>query len=172
MKRLCVIGIFLTLFLAQCREPETYPDEPVIRYESFVLYVQQNNLGVETLIGEVNFSFTDGDGNVGMEPISDTAAIGLPDTVQYNLFMQLYDYQDSAFIPIPEEEGGYLKYIIPFLDKQPLSGTISVTLEYPLIRYDTIFYTFYMVDRDYNRSNTDTTDTRILSGIELNSEPE
>ena len=166
MKRFICTIFVLWIFMAQCTEPETYPDEPIIAYESFVLYIQENNLGVETLVGEVNFSFTDGDGNVGLTPLPDTQAIGLPDTVRYNLFMQLYDYQEGQFVKVPEEEGGYLKYIIPYLDKQPLSGTISVTLEYPLIVHDTIFYTFYIYDRDHHRSNTDTTDIRILSGLD------
>jgi len=32
---------------------------------------------------------------------------------------------------------------------------------------DTFFYTFYIYDRDYNRSNLDTTDVIVLTGIDL-----
>jgi len=170
MKKALIIIILIVTggIYRQCEAPPVYPDTPVINYESFSLFVTTNSLDQEVLAGRVNFSFTDGDGNVGMDPLPDTLAIGLPDSVRYNMFFQLYDLQEGDFVKIPEEDGGLLKYIIPFLDRQPLQGTISVTIEYPIISYDTIFYTFFMFDRDYNRSNTDTTEIRVLSGIELN----
>lgn len=165
MKKLVPI-LFLMLALPfQCKEPPIYPDEPIIDYESYFLYVSKNSLDEEVLFGQIDFSFTDGDGNVGFDPYPDTLAIGLPDSLRYNLFLQLYDLDHGDYVKVPEEEGGYLKYIIPYLDKQPLQGTISVTIEYPIIDFDTIFYTFFLYDRDLNRSNTDTTDVRILFDI-------
>ena len=44
---------------------------------------------------------------------------------------------------------------------------MDLEISYPLIKHDTIFYTFFIFDRDYNRSNTDTTDVIVLSGIDL-----
>ena len=170
MKKLALILILFSSTLYQCQEQPVYPDIPAIDYESFFLYVNVNSLNQEVLTGELNFSFTDGDGNIGFEPWPDTVAISLPDTQRYNLFMQLYDFQKDQFVQIPEEDGGYLKYIIPYLDKQPLSGTVTVTIEYPIITYDTIFYTFFLYDREYNKSNLDTTEVLILSGIELNTD--
>lgn len=167
MKKGLIIGLAV-LFgstMYQCHEPPVYPDVPMVNYESFYLFLDTNNLNQQVLTGQVNFSFTDGDGNLGMDALPDTIAFGLPDSVRYNLFFQLYDLNDGAFVQVPEEDGGLLKYIIPFLDKQPLQGTISVKIEYPIIRYDTIFYSFFMYDREYNRSNTDSTDIRILSGF-------
>lgn len=168
MKKILFILTFLIASMYQCQEKPVYPDIPLINYESFYLYVSVNSLEQEVITGKLNFSFTDGDGNIGFEPWPDTIAMTLPDTQRYNLFLQLYDLQEDEFVMIPEEDGGYLKYIIPYLDKQPLTGTVSVTIEYPILKYDTIFYTFYLYDRDYNRSNTDTTDVRILTGFELN----
>ena len=169
MKKTAIILILLTATFRQCQDLPEYPDVPAINFEYFQLYITTNSLEQEVLTGKMNFSFTDGDGNVGFDQWPDSVALSLPDTQRYNLFLQVHDYQDNQFVKIPEEDGGVLKYIVPYLDKQPLSGTISVTIEYPIIRYDTIFYTFYMYDRDFNKSNTDTTRQLILSGIELNS---
>jgi hypothetical protein len=168
MRKLYIIFILLIASVHQCQELPEYPDVPLINYENFSLYISTNSLEQEVLTGKLNFSFTDGDGNVGLNPWPDTVAINLPDTQRYNLFLQVHDYQGDEFVMVPDEEGGVLKYMIPYLDKEPLSGTISVTIEYPIIMYDTVFYTFYMYDRDFNRSNTDTTGVQILSGIELN----
>ena len=71
------------------------------------------------------------------------------------------------YVEIPDEDGGILKYRIPYLDKQPLSATMDLQIYYPVITQDTFFYTFYIYDRDINRSNTDTTDVIVLSGIDL-----
>ena len=162
-----VIGIGM-LLLASCNEiaPE-YPDEPVIDYQTFSLFITVDELNNKTLVGQLSFEFTDGDGNVGLLPLPDSSGINLPDTVKYNFFLQLYDLKGYEYEKVPEENGGILKYRIPYLDKQPLSGTIDLEISYPLILHDTIFYTFYIYDRDFNRSNTDTTDVIVLSGINL-----
>ena len=91
----------------------------------------------------------------------------MPDTVKYNFFLQLYNLEGNDFVQIPDEDGGRLKYRIPFLYKEPLTGTLDLQISYPIIVYDTIFYTFWIYDRDFNRSNTDSTDVIILSGIDL-----
>lgn len=44
---------------------------------------------------------------------------------------------------------------------------MDLEISYPIILHDTIFYTFYIYDRDLNRSNVDTTEVIILSGIDL-----
>ena len=168
MRRRTILLILFAISFHQCQELPEYPDEPIIKYENFSFYINTNSLGQEVLTGKLNFSFTDGDGNIGLYPWPDTIATGLPDTQRYNLFLQIHDYQDESFVKVPDEDGGILKYMIPYMDKQPLSGTVSVTIEYPIIRYDTVFYTYYLYDRDLNKSNTDTTDVLNLSGINLN----
>ncbi len=167
MKKTISILLIILGTVYSCQKPPVYPDVPYINYENYYLYIDTNELDQAILISKINFYFTDGDGNVGFDPLPDSIASGYPDSLRYNLFFQLYNYQDGAFVQVPEEDGGFLKYIIPYLDKQPLSGTIAVSIEYPIIKYDTIFYTFYLYDRDLNRSNTDTTDIMILSGIDL-----
>jgi len=156
------------LILASCNEvaPE-YPDEPVIEYQGFGLFVSLDELGNKSLVGQLTFSFTDGDGNLGLHPLPDSMGLNLPDSVKYNFFLQLYDMKNFEFEKVPEEEGGILKYRIPNLDYTPTSGTLELNISYPVIVHDTIFYTFYIVDQDYNHSNTDTTDVIILSGINL-----
>jgi hypothetical protein len=160
-----VTGILL---LAGCQEilPE-YPDEPVIDYQGFGLYVIVDELGNRTLTGRLTFEFTDGDGNLGLYPLPENTELNLPDTVKYNFFLQLYDLRGYEYQKVPESEGGILKYRIPYLDKKPTKGVMDLDISYPVILHDTIFYTFYIYDRDYNRSNTDTTDVIVLSGIDL-----
>jgi hypothetical protein len=161
--------ILLSIFaMISCNQIDpVYPDEPVISYQGFGLFITVDQLGNKNLTGQLTFDFTDGDGNLGLPPLVDTTDLNLPDTIKYNFFLQLYDLQDFEYVQIPDEEGGLLKYRIPYLDKQPLTGTMDLQISYPVIKYDTIFYTFYIFDRDFNRSNTDTTEVIVLSGIDL-----
>ena len=168
MRAVLVAIVLLILPVVSCNQIDpVYPDEPVIDYQGFGLFIAVDQLGNKTLTGQLTFDFTDGDGNVGLPPLTDTTGLNLPDTVKYNFFLQLYDLQGFEYVQIPDDDGGILKYRIPYLDKQPLKGTMDLEISYPVIKYDTIFYTFYIYDRDYNRSNTDTTEVIVLSGIDL-----
>jgi hypothetical protein len=168
MMRHTIFIMVLLLFAVSCQEIDPqYPDEPVIDYQGFSLYITVDALNNKTLVGQLSFGFTDGDGNVGLHPLADSTGINLPDTLKYNFFLQLYNLDGYEYVKVPPEKGGVLKYRIPYLDKQPLSGTIDLEISYPVILYDTIFYTFYIYDRALNRSNTDTTEVIVLSGINL-----
>jgi len=168
MRSIVTAILFFFLLGTSCNQIDpVYPDEPVVDYKGFGLFIAIDGLGNKNLMGQLTFDFTDGDGNVGLPPLVDTTELNVPDSVKYNFFLQLYDLQGFEYVQIPDEDGGILKYRIPYLDKQPLSGTMDLEISYPVIKYDTIFYTFFIYDRDYNRSNTDTTDVIVLSGIDL-----
>jgi hypothetical protein len=168
MKLLRYITGVLFLLLISCEQiAPDFPDEPVVDYKSFGLYISVDQLGNKTLVGQLTFDFTDGDGNLGLPPLTDSSSIDLPDSVKYNFFLQLYELRGYDYVQIPDDEGGILKYRIPYLDKEPLSGTMDLQIYYPVIEHDTLFYTFFILDRDFNHSNTDTTDVIVLSGIDL-----
>ena len=168
MRKIGYIIAFVLTLLVSCEEiAPVYPIEPVVDYQSFGFFISVDELGNKNLVGRLTFDFTDGDGNVGLYPISDTFSINQPDTVKYNFFLQTYELKGYEYVPIPDEEGGILKYRIPYLDKQPLKGTMDLDIFYPVIVTDTFFYTFYISDRDFNRSNLDTTDVIVLTGIDL-----
>ena len=168
MKKIRSVLLAVLLLLLSCNKIDpVYPDEPVIDYQGFGLFISIDGLGNKTLMGQLTFEFTDGDGNLGLPPLVDTTELNLPDTVKFNFFLQLYDLQGFEYVEIPDLDGGLLKYRIPYLDKQPLSGVMDLEISYPIIKYDTIYYTFWIYDRDFNRSNIDTTDVIVISGIDL-----
>lgn len=158
------------LLLTSCPgdEPE-YPDFPLIDYTGISLLVGQDALGNPNAIVRIHFDFTDGDGNIGLPEIVDSSFLTGVDTLDNNLFLHLYDYQDGEFVEVPENKGGLVKYRIPYLDKQKLVGTIDFDVSFPVIVYDTIFFTFYIFDRDLQRSNVDSTEIIDLSIIDLDS---
>lgn len=174
MKHFIPYLILALVLVSACESSDShpYPDEPVVDYQGFSLFIMEDQLGNLSLTGRIRFDFTDGDGNVGLPPLPENTEPTLPDSVKYNFFLQLYDLQGYEYVKIPESEGGVLKYRIPELDKQPTSGTMELDISYPIIIHDTIFYTFFIMDRAYNRSNTDTTEVVVLSTDYLEPEDE
>lgn len=170
MKTLRKILTFLftaLLLLASCEEIKRYPDEPTVEFESFNLYQSQDALGNTIYSGELSIRFTDGDGDIGMgQPDS----LANADSLKYNLFLKLWTKQNNKWIP-DDQSSGLQNFRIPYIKREgqnkTLSGTITVSLEYKTIDYDTIRYTFYLMDRQFNRSNVDTTDEIIFTGLEL-----
>ena len=159
--------IFILMFFNSCDEFVSYPDTPVISFKAFTLYRTTDILGNEILLGKLDIDFTDGDGDVGLnQPDSDTLA----DSLKYNLFLTLHEFKDGDLIEVEEPEGT-LFYRIPYMERtgqnKTLQGTITVDIEYKTVEYDIIAYTFYLMDRAYNRSNTDTTGLIVFTGIEF-----
>jgi hypothetical protein len=161
-----IIAGIAALFLNACEEIQSYPETPQVEYKSFGLFSSVDPLGNQILVGQLEFDFTDGDGNVGLKPDSVT---NVPDSLKYNLFLSLYNKEGNDFEKI--EDLPSLNYRVPYIEREgqnkTLKGTITVDLEYKTIEYDTIFYTFYITDREYNKSNVDSTEVLIFTGLEF-----
>ena len=158
----------LAIIFASCEEIKSYPEIPSVDYHSFALYGTTDALGNNILIGKLKFEFTDGDGNMGLEQPD---SIDLPDSLLYNLYLSLYEKDGSEFTKT--EDISSLNFRIPYIEREgqnkTLTGTITVDLEYKVIDYDTFFYTFYIIDRQFNKSNVDSTEVLIFTGINLDS---
>lgn len=155
-----LILIAAGLGMNACFEPEEFPKEPEVEFEKF-----------ETIEGEssayLTVSFTDGDGNVGLEE-EDTTGKFSPDTkYHYNLWLEYHEKQNGDWVHRELTPPFY--YRIPPLDPEGenkgLEGDIRVELEPTYFdagsSYDTIKYSIQLVDRDLNESNVVETDPII-----------
>ena len=169
MKLLLKIGtflFFLAFLLGSCEEIVSYPEIPAIDYQSFELFTTTDALGNNILLGKLNFNFTDGDGDLGLEEPDST---DMPDSLLYNLYLSLYEKIDTGFVKV--EDLSSLSFRVPYIERngqnKTLTGVITIDLEYKIIEYDTFFYTFYIVDRQFNKSNVDSSEVLIFTGISL-----
>lgn len=141
--------LILLAFLG-CRKKPNYPDEPVITFKSFD--VMQDS-------AVFTFSFTDGDGNIGLKE-GDTTGVFSPDTIfYYNVFLEYYEFEGGAFVKRNLFIPFYYRtpYIEPEGKDKWLEGDISVTItpfyyDFTSPR-DTFMYTAQLVDRAQNLSN-------------------
>ncbi len=164
MKRLAYILIVSALILTGCPTPQVLPDIPRVEFRSFILSEKTGDLG-KILTGELTFYFEDGDGDIGFHASLDS--LSQPDSVKYNLFLTLHEKVNGTYRTVDTSELETKPfYRIPPLDREgqnkTLKGEIDVEIEYYNRKeYDTLRYSFYLLDRAYNRSNTDTT-TEII----------
>lgn len=145
---LVLVGVLMNA----CKPDAEFPIEPYLEYKSFM----EN--GDSTMI----FKFTDGDGNVGLNP-NDTLAPFNPTSdpvnlYHWNLWMKYWEMTDGEWVEIPLiPEAAYFR--IPRLDPQgqnkALEGEVMVDMGgwYPLTDADTIRFSFILIDRDKNHSN-------------------
>ncbi len=165
---LIIWSVIISFVFSSCRKTQTYPEIPEIEYKSFLFRDTTDLLGNKGLVGNLVFSFVDGDGDIGLKQPPDSIDPGDPG--YSNLFFTLFDMQDGILVEIGDDELKFpLNYRIPYLEPRgmdkSLTGEIEVEFTYLLFEFDTIKYDFYITDRAGNVSNTESTPIFILPDL-------
>jgi hypothetical protein len=151
--------ISFLILLVSCEKEDQYSDIPEIKYKNFTMAVETEN-GFENTIGRLTFTFTDGDGDIGIDPNAETAN-DTTITEVYNTFITRF-YKDNQFV-----RDTIITYIIPFLEggvyREYLKGEIEIKIYFNNFPYDTLMFDFYIYDRANHKSNTETTPEIIVS---------
>ena len=153
-------GIFST-----CEKPVQYPETPQIKFESFTIKDTIDLLDNPVKLGNLVFSFIDGDGDIGLMesdtlPPYDTSGI-----YYHNLFLTMHEKIDGEFQEV--NLAFPLNYRVPYAvaegQNKTLKGEIKIDLTYNLpVPYDTIKYIFFLVDRALHHSNKDSTNIIVF----------
>jgi len=167
LRIILAVLFFLIIPITGCEDIVSYPDTPVIDFKKHTVYLTIDELDNKIALVKLQLEFTDGDGDIGLEQPPEGE---LPDSLKYNFFLTLYDYKNGNFEKVENLEGNQ-NFRVPYIEREgqnkTLKGDIFIDLEYKSIIYDTIFYSFYLVDRKFHKSNVDSSDVIILSGINL-----
>ena len=157
--KILIITIIVLLGGLSCKKIESLPEIPSISFKSFILIDTIDPLGNEVKKGELIFDFEDGDGDIGLTQPDSLSA----DSTNFNLFFTLFCKTDGEFTKVSEDDlETPLNYRIPYIEKEgqnkALKGEIQVDFDYLLtFEYDTIKYSFFIVDRALHKSNIETT---------------
>lgn len=174
MKRLISFSVFTIIaiiLVISCRKPEDYPINPVISFERlFIMDSIVDELGGKYYYPHavLEYTFTDGDGDIGLSE-SDTNGIHDPDSMYYfNLFLTMYEKNNGVFDTVEFDEFP-LSYRIPYIERKTsrdvLKGNIIVDIVTNILFYDTIKFDFYMVDRALHSSNKETTSELVIEHL-------
>jgi hypothetical protein len=147
--------LMLIVLASSCFKSEEYPIEPIISDPIFLISGDS---------AQLTFSFTDGDGDIGLPP-GDTLAPYNPDSYyHYNLYVDYYEKDDvNGWQRGRDLEGDSivfqyrLKPIVVKGKARGIKGTMDVTMisfSNPLSsQSDTIRFTIKLIDKALNESN-------------------
>ena len=159
--KIILIPLMLLLMVA-CLKPVTYPIEPIIEYVGFEPFSDT---------GKVVFSFTDGDGNIGLDQNLLTSPFNPGSFYYHNLYINYYEMMDGEWVRATSDPTGEnsifadtitfsyrIEDLTPTGQNKALRGNMEITLEpyffNPSSNHnDTIKYTILLIDRDLNHSN-------------------
>ena len=157
-----LLVISLSSFFSSCVKQENYPVEPQIEFLNFILVFDTGQYAVK---GILNISFTDGDGDIGLNPNYTIPPFDTGSPYYYNYIITYFEKQQGAFVPI--DLNPPFSYRIPVLNSEfpgkPIKGMISDTLPMnPFPLFDTIKFEAYIYDRALHKSNVISTPEIIL----------
>jgi hypothetical protein len=175
MKKIILITGIAFLLVTGCVETEPVSTIPQITFKSFDLFETYNtDLDIRLLVGVLEFSFIDGDANIGMIGVLNPFDT-IPENM-YNLFLVPYEKIDSNYIPIEIDTTLPEPYYRIMRDEKmdrtgqnkTIKGTITLYIQYYIVpEYDTMRYEFYIYDRAKNKSNVEVTSDIGFKGIRL-----
>lgn len=153
-----VAGALLVLaaLLPSCLKREEFPPEPAIAFKSFEQFGDSASLTI---------SFTDGDGDVGLDASDTQPPFDTASEFYYNLFVDMDRLVNGTWTPVDLLVD--LQYRIPRItptgQNKALEGEIAVALTgWPYVE-DTVRFQVRMYDRALHESNSVTSDAIVAT---------
>ncbi len=146
-----------------CTKPPVYPPEPQIdlQYVLVADTTDTSELHNRIILYQLVFKVLDGDGDIGLKQ-SDTTA-PYTDSLKNNLFISLLKSDNGTYDTVDMPIA--LNYRIPYADPIGLNeyykATVYIDMNFPKDimeeSFDTIKFSFYILDRAFHKSNVQTT---------------
>lgn len=162
-----IIALFIvvvtTLIFSSCDPGRQYPDEPKIEFEDYFIKDTINGFEDTVQILILRFSFTDGDGDIGLDDLDTIPPkVNCKDSTCNNLYINRIGIKNGVSHELP------INYRIPVItptgQNKTLKGEIDVRLEeFLLSPYDTVICEIYIFDRELHQSNVIKTPQIILN---------
>jgi hypothetical protein len=167
MKNKCLIGLLLVALAAvSCQKPVEYPIEPKIAYEGFTYLMNPDS----TFSGEgiISFSYTDGDGDLGLDDTDTLSPFGYNDAHYYNMLVDYLKCVNGVFVKTPllswnAQTQSYdtvsfnarFKRLRDSENPKAISGTMEykLTVQNPFSPNDTVKFEIRVLDRALHESN-------------------
>lgn len=168
MKNRILIGMLLLVAaMFSCQKPVEYPVEPKIAYEGFTYLVYEDS----TFSGEgiVSFSYTDGDGDLGLDDSDTLPPFGFHDAHYYNMVIDYMKCVNGEFVKMPllswnPQTQSYdtvtfnarFRRLLDSEKPKAISGRMEykLTVQNPLSPDDTIKFEIRILDHALHESNT------------------
>jgi len=165
--------LFLSVIVAiifSCTKIENYPEIPEVSFEEIGIIDSTDVLGNPTKFVVLSFIVKDGDGDIGLREGDTIGPYHISSPYYYNLFIKELEKKGDQFIEVSDTKfprNYRIPYLTPEGQNKNLKATVEVGIEYSYNARNplafTIFkYEFYLVDRELQHSNIDTSYTIIF----------
>lgn len=161
-----IVLAFVALLFASCQKKVEYPIEPKIAYEGFTYILDADS----TFTGEgiLAFSYTDGDGDLGLDDTDTLPPFGPSDEHYYNMVVDYLKCVNGEFVKTPllswnvqTQSFDTVSFNARFHrlrdndEPKAISGTMEYALpvQNPLSPNDTIKFEIRILDRALHESN-------------------
>ncbi len=140
------IGLIAILALTACDQSQKFPNEPIISFKEFRLEQGWDSvLWQPATYCELTISFTDGDGDIGVE---------LDSTTDNNLLVGYYEWHNGVLDTLEHVDfSSKIPVLTPEGQNKSLKGDISLRLNINNRGSDSIQFDMQLVDRADNYSN-------------------
>lgn len=164
--KILILMLIVGSVVLSCRKFEEFPDIPAITYDNFIMLMNPQT-GI-TERGVLVFSYTDGDGDLGLASRDTLFPYDKDGDYYYNLIIKYFEKQNGIFIEVPllswNPDSSYydtLTFNSRFPVLTPISGNMAIKgvfqdtlfIYNPLSDFDTIKFKAYIIDRALNKSN-------------------
>lgn len=164
--KILILALVGGIAFVSCRKFEEYPDIPAITYSNFLVLINQET-GI-TERGVLVFTYTDGDGDLGLASGDTMAPFNRDSEYYYNLIIKYYEKQFGEFVEVPllswNNDSSYydtltfnsrFPVLTPESGNQAIKGVFEDTLFIynPISEFDTIKFKAFIYDRALNKSN-------------------
>ena len=160
--KIALVLSFTVSFFVSCLKPEAFPVEPAIDFVSF------EALGDS---GVITFSFTDGDGDIGLGQEQLSPPFDTSSYYYYNLYINYYEKMNGSWVRGTADPLGNnfptadsitysyrLENITPIGQNKALRGEVQIVMEPYFFNTssnhnDSVRYEIMLIDRSLNHSN-------------------
>ena len=162
----------MALAVFSCQKKVEYPVEPKIAYEGFTYLMNPDS----TFSGQgvISFSYTDGDGDLGLDDSDTLPPFGFNDTYYYNMVIDYLKSENGVFVKTPllspHVPTGPADTLVLFdtvtfnarfkrlrdsEEPKAISGTMDykLTVQNPFSPNDTVKFEIRILDRALHESN-------------------
>lgn len=156
MKIKYLFFVSVLVMITSCLTQQNYPNTPQIDFRQVSITINTDTLGNKLPNMNLYFKILDGDGNFGFKDGDTLYEDG--NIIINNFYASMFVYNGGD---IYEYEDLLLDGRIPWTNPVGLNNYYKATVIYNLTLsfslYDSIKFSFYVIDNDFNRSNTQST---------------
>jgi hypothetical protein len=156
--------LLIIVLLSSCLKQEDFPNRPDVEFIGFFPSSIATNSADS--LGFVRFSFTDGDGDLGLGDGDTLGVFAQGQPYYYNLFIHYFEKQNGEYIEVVPPLPFHVRFkrLVAVGGNGSLQGQMDVgVFGRPGTPYDTIRYEMYIVDRALQHSDTLVTNDIVLN---------